>query len=57
MAQNAELIERHYSSGKTYYIVECYSCHIVLNSGHHYTFENVHHAEALVLNHNTNVHL
>lgn len=57
-SSNAQLVEGRYADGygrpdrgRRYYIVECHTCHVALNSGHHYREDERHHAEALAARH------
>ena len=52
----ATLNDHTYTSGKRFCTVECDDCLTVLNSGHHYTDENRHHAETLAARHNAEFH-
>jgi hypothetical protein len=49
--QHAAPVERHYTSGRRFWTVECGTCLIVLNSGHHYGEGDLHHAEKLAAIH------
>lgn len=53
---SAEVQERRYKSGRPYFVAWCVPCGIVLNSGHHYSAANVHHAHALIAEHNAEHH-
>jgi hypothetical protein len=55
---NAKLEQHVYRDGygrteldRPFYIVVCDTCHIALNSGHHYRESHKHHAEALAATH------
>lgn len=51
---DAHVITRHYGSGQAFYTVECESCNVMLNSGHHYT--ELQYAERTMNNHNEEKH-
>ena len=54
---NAHLVEHSYSiTRRPFVTVECLTCLVVLNSGHHYVQEHRHHAERLRDEHNARRH-
>lgn len=55
-ATTARLVRHEYSSGRAFWTVECQSCLVSLNSGHHYQEPNLPHAEALAARHNREQH-
>lgn len=50
----ARLIERRYSSGESFWTVECQDCGVVLDSGH--PVKNLEHARNLLAKHNAEAH-
>jgi hypothetical protein len=48
---NAFLNEHTYSSGTKFWTVDCNTCNVSLNSGHHYLPETLHHGETLRAQH------
>lgn len=53
---SAQLVDRTYSGGTRFTLVECQECLLVLNSGHHYPPKDRHHAEKLADQHNAERH-
>jgi hypothetical protein len=59
IAELARPVQHTYRDGygrpehdRPFHIVECARCAVVLNSGHHYSAEHLHHALALAEEHN-----
>lgn len=55
--EHARIVDHTYhSSGRRFYTVQCDTCGIVLNSGHHYVEGLAHLADELAERHNAEVH-
>jgi hypothetical protein len=55
MTNNAFLNEHTYSSGTKFWTVDCNTCNVSLNSGHHYEERHIHQAELLRSQHRCDV--